>query len=127
MKKLSSLIACMTVIAVSPAAAAATIYNLDYTSGSLAVVGSITTDGNTGTLLSTDITGWNLTFTGDGAPIIVTTNPLGLIFAGTDLSATATALSFNFADSASGELEFTSPTCHPCASLTYGERWRPRV
>ena len=91
----------------------------DYTSGSLTVMGSITTDGHTGTLLSTNITGWSLTFTGDGALVTVTTNPLGLTFAGTDLSATATALSFNFADSESGLLEFTSATCYSCASLTY--------
>jgi hypothetical protein len=117
--KLLGFVACMILPAMSPAMAATTNYYLDYTAGSLTVMGSITTDGNTGPLLSTDITGWNLTFTGDGAPITVSTAPGGLLFLGNDLSATTTALLFNFGDSASGTVEFTTPSGLPQASLTY--------
>jgi hypothetical protein len=116
--KLLGFVACMTLPAMSPAMAATTNYYLDYTGGSLTVMGSITTDGTTGTLSSSNITGWSLTITGDGAPITLT-GPTALTLSGSDLTATATALSFNFADAAAGVFEMSSPTCSPCGNLEY--------
>ncbi len=97
--------------------AAATTYNISESAFSLSVLGTITTDGDTGVLSAADITSWSLTVSGDGTPITLNNADSTLTLVGNDLSATATTLSFNFAGL--GTLSFNSPTCYPCANVTY--------
>jgi hypothetical protein len=97
----------------TPAASRATTitYKVNITFGSDSVIGTITTDGNIGLLTQTDISSWNLTVSDGtnsfdltpGAPSTVQTN-------GSDLSATATQLSYNFGASDSGYLIFQNPS-----------------
>jgi hypothetical protein len=86
------------------AMAASIIYDVDETAQTLTVVGTITTDGITGVLSTSDILSYNLSITGFGSPfVLASTNPqVTEMVDGNDLTATATALSFNFADSALG-------------------------
>ena len=97
--------------------AAATTYNISESAFSLSVLGTITTDGDTGVLSAADITSWSLTVSGDGTPITLNNADFTLTLLGNDLSATATTLSFNFGGP--GTLSFYSPACYPCANVTY--------
>jgi hypothetical protein len=71
------------------------------------VVGSITTDGALGTLATSDIVAWNLTLNGYGAAYTISnTDPTAFIqVVGSDVTATATDLSFDFGGS-TGNLLF---------------------
>jgi hypothetical protein len=57
---LLGLTACMAMLGASQANASSITYNIDILSGSQSIVGTITTDGANGTLLLSDITGWDL-------------------------------------------------------------------
>ncbi len=61
-----------TLLGVGVCQAGSIKYNVDQTIGSGSVVGSITTDGNTGILQATDITSWNLQLNGVGASLDLT-------------------------------------------------------
>jgi hypothetical protein len=80
-------------------------YTLDQTVGSGSVTGTITTDGTLGTLAVSNITAWDLNLLGAGGVSLSLNNAnSSLEFARTDLSATATDLSFNFSATDNGYL-----------------------
>ena len=99
--------------------------------GAFAATGTITTDGATGTLVASDITGIDITVS-QGSNSDTLTSLSDLIFVGSELSATPTALSFNFAGSG-GEFGAETNTGFPysgvcfldgneyCAGQTIGE------
>lgn len=96
-------------------------YDVNLPFGVGGIVGTITTDGNTGVLGASDILGWNLIGTGNGASFNWLNTNSGVavgnntdVFnpnAGTpDLTATATDIFFNFSATDGGYLVFqTSP------------------
>jgi hypothetical protein len=99
-----------------PQAARATdiTYTVDFTSSNLTVMGTITTDGYIGDItssnLSTVIVGWDLTVAGDGYSIVLdnsNSNTADQLMgsSGTDLVASSTALTFNFAGSDGGSFQ----------------------
>jgi hypothetical protein len=84
-------------LSAAPLVAADITYNVDRTVGLGTVVGTITTDGNTGALGLGDFLAWNLTLNGVGATYTINNtdsviwgDPFG------DVTATATDLYFNF-------------------------------
>ena len=88
------------------AALANIVYNVDRTVGMGSVTGTITTDGNTGTLGLGDFLAWNLTLNGVDASYTINNtdsviwgDPFG------DVTATATDLYFNFSGS-TGDIIF---------------------
>ena len=91
------------------------MYTISRTVGTASINGFIETNGTTGTLASTDITDWNLVLT-NGATTLDLKGPLSgntsvdldSDLMG-DLTATATALSFNFGATNGGFLLFQSP------------------
>jgi hypothetical protein len=94
--------------------ASANIYDVNETFGVNSITGTITTNGATGAAFDTplDITAWSLTLQ-DGNPLDTFTlnqHNSTQYLVGTDLSATASQLSFNFSDSAAGYLFFQDPT-----------------
>ena len=103
------------VIATS-APASATTYNISDTTGAFTVVGSIVTDSATGVLSSGDILSWDLTLGPFGASL----NPANsaLLLVGNDLTATSTALKFNFSDNNWGELYFSAKNRRTLPSYT---------
>jgi hypothetical protein len=105
--KLLGLIAYMALLGVPQAGA--TTYNLTGTSG-IDVTGTITTDGNIGTLSAADITSWNINETFDTIHVPTNINPSNstVSLSGDALTATSTQLLFNFADTATSKLEFVS-------------------
>jgi hypothetical protein len=103
--KLLGLIVCVALFGVSPVGATTYYtYGISDTldvAGSLTLSGSITTDSNSGVLTQGDITAWNLTISGFGAPLQIDStspNSFDQLF-GSALSATATSLLFNFSTS----------------------------
>jgi hypothetical protein len=82
-------------------ASANTIYAFSDTAGSLSVSGTITTDGDTGTLSLSDIVSWQFTITGAGCPCSASGTNVALT--GSDLTASGTNLLFNFSDSAANQ------------------------
>jgi hypothetical protein len=72
------------------------------------VTGTVTTDGNTGTLASADILNWNLVFNDGSAVGPFNSGNSGVSVSGTALSATATQLLFNYTGSL-GYLLFQAP------------------
>jgi PEP-CTERM motif len=89
-------------LALSDAAGAApTTYQVDRTIGSGSVVGSITTDGQIGTLAHNDVLSWTFTLTdpnlaGGSPDTISSTNALQSVVGGADLLASGTQITFNF-------------------------------
>jgi hypothetical protein len=95
-------------------------YGVNLGIGAGGVTGSITTDGNTGVLVASDILSWNLNITGNGgATYNLVSGPSGVEVgnitqpfnpsAGTpDLTATATDIYFNFSATDGGYLGFQS-------------------
>ena len=95
-----------TMLLGAEAASANIVYNVDRTVGMGSVTGTITTDGNTGTLGLGDFLAWNLTLKGVGASYAINNtdsviwgDPFG------DVTATATDLYFNFSGS-TGDMIF---------------------
>ena len=81
------------------ASSAATItYNVDQTIGLGSVVGAVTTDGATGVLSPSDFTAWSLELNGNGASYHIASSDVGAVVwgSGTDVTASATRLYFNF-------------------------------
>lgn len=108
LRQLLGLVACM--LSLGALQANATTYSLDFPG--LAVSGSITTDGDTGPLSAADITAWHFNQTLDTGhfPSAMDSTAAGasLTLTGTALTATATGLFFNFADTNPAFLNFTS-------------------
>jgi len=92
--------------AVSPANA--TIYEVNQTIGLGSVVGTITTDGATGTINPSNFVAWDLVLTGVGATTTITNNDPGAVAwgQGVDITADATNVSFNFSGDDGGFLVF---------------------
>jgi PEP-CTERM motif len=81
-------------------------YNINQTIGAGSVTGTIQTDGATGVLVATDITAWNLELNGVGASFNLTNLNSGVFLTGSDVTATATNLFFNYSGTDSGHLLF---------------------
>ena len=85
-------------------------YQVNQTIGTGGVVGTITTDGALGVLVSANITDWDLMLTGLNASTLnlKTSNSQVVVF-GTDLTATATNLFFDFGAASTGYLLIQKP------------------
>jgi len=92
---------------------AGTVYNVNLTVGTGSVTGTIVTDGTIGALAQADIIGYNLLLS-DPAVSAPSTFNLSCCsffpFSGSDLSATATQLLFNFSGTDSGQVAFADPS-----------------
>jgi hypothetical protein len=99
--KLAGLLACTALLGVSPAWATSYTYSLADDAGSLSVTGTITTDKDSGVLALSDILSWDLTISGPAGPSFTLTpsNSVTPILTGQDLTASATALNYDFSDS----------------------------
>jgi len=88
----------LTLISVPQASAATIAYSVNITEGPNDLDGTITTDGTIGLLASSNITAWSLTISSSGAPVTLTGTPGNSVLSLTsmNLSATSTALSWNF-------------------------------
>jgi len=84
-------------------AAADTTYTISQLFGGASIGGTITTDGNSGTLSKSDIVSWDLIVTGQtGKTITLDSANSGLGITGNDLSASGTNLLFNFSGNDGG-------------------------
>jgi hypothetical protein len=103
----ASILACSVLLATQ---ARATVYDIIAPSG-VPISGTITTDGNTSTLSASDITSWQINQTLDTVHFLSFLNPTNsaVSLTGGALSATATALDFNFGDAPASLLKFESP------------------
>ena len=81
-------------------------YNVNQTIGLGSVTGTIQTDGTTGVLGAPNIIGWNLALNGVGASLNLTNFNSSVFVNGTDVTATATNLFFNFGAANDGYLLF---------------------
>src|SRR5436309_15106863 len=91
MKSLLCVLACVSVCSAGPI-----VYTVNQTVGLGSVTGTITTDGNLGTLGGVDISAFNLNIS-DGNGTIQLVNPQsGATTFGSGLSATLTGLFFNY-------------------------------
>ena len=92
------------------AEAAPITYQVDRTIGFGSVIGTIETDGATGVLSQSDILGWDLELNGaGGASFHLTSGLLGnsaVVVTGSDLTATAMSLLFDFSGTDGGYLLF---------------------
>ena len=93
--------ACLLILLTSTAANAAIVYNVNRIIGDGTVTGFIETDGTTGVLASVNITDWVLTLTapnlkGGSPDIIDFANNISSFVVGSALSASSTALTFDF-------------------------------
>jgi hypothetical protein len=95
-----------TLLGVGVCQAAPITYNVDQTIGGGSVVGTITTDGNTGLLATGDFIAWNLELNGVGASYNLTNSTSVVYDASTDVTATPTDLYFNFSGGDNGFLVF---------------------
>jgi len=85
----------------------ATVYDVNRTIGLGGVVGTITTDGATGQIGPSDITGWDLWLNGDGASFHITNLDSGaVVWGGGDLSADAAHVYFDFGGGDGGFVVF---------------------
>jgi hypothetical protein len=104
--------------------AGATIYDINRTILGGSVTGTIQTDGATGVLSASDITGWNLTLNGVGASYNITNSNSSNRIVGSDVTATSTDLFFNFSGTDGGYLLFQqgvfSGNHYYCASTALG-------
>jgi hypothetical protein len=115
----------VTVIAVGllgvPLSATATIYSFSDVAGAFTVAGTITTDGNTGPLTAADITAFQYKITN---PILTTVNGSGgtadVYMVGSDLTATASALRFNYGDYLTGGVFGFVPSMSEVLFYSYG-------
>ncbi len=98
--------------AASSAAYAAPItYTFSETAGSQTAKGSVTTDGVIGTLGQSDITAFTLMVSnGTLSNLVNSSNGGSIVVAGSDLTASASALSFNFGATDGGGLAFFDQT-----------------
>jgi hypothetical protein len=95
---LGALCAVAALATATASSAAAVVYKVDLQIGSGTVTGDITTDGATGVLSQSDITGWNLTLNGPGASYQIASGlgAYAVELVGSDLTATAKNILFNF-------------------------------
>jgi hypothetical protein len=113
--------ACALALSVG-AAKASVVYDVDLSAGIRgSVTGTITTDGTIGTLNSGNITGWDLTLN-EGSDTFVLQPGVGndVTILGTQTSATATGLFFNFSGTGIVGLTFTSAASPSNVFLCFG-------
>ena len=89
-----------SVMAGSATSAATIVYNVDQTIGLGTVTGTISTNGDLGVLDLSDITAFSLTVSGPGASVLLDQGNSIIAGSGTNFSATATSLSFNYGGAA---------------------------
>ena len=105
--KIFALVVCIALLNVAPTWAAT--YSVNNTPGNtLGVTGFITTDGHIGFLSSGDVLDWSLTIpaTNGGVSFTLNSSNSSVTLGSNLLSATATALSFNFSNSSAASLAF---------------------
>src|SRR6476620_479133 len=109
-------------LAAAASPADATVYNVNRTIGLGAVVGTITTDGATGTISPSDFIAWDLQLVGLNVTTIITNADSGaaLWCSGVDITADATHVSFNFSGSDNGFLVFQDGNTYWCVNSTNG-------
>jgi hypothetical protein len=88
---------------------------------SLSVQGTLTTDGNLGSLILTDFMSWNLTLTGTvgSTPFSFSMTTANSFVSGTGVMATAAVLSFDFDSQTSNAFGFIIPSCYPCGRVVF--------
>jgi hypothetical protein len=93
---------------VDESSASVITYNVNQFFGGGSVIGTLTTDGNLGTINYYDITSFSLELNGNGASFhIASTDPTGVIWGnGADITASAQNLKFNFSATDNGFLVF---------------------
>jgi hypothetical protein len=96
--------------AVAPANA--TVYNVNETIDGGSVIGTITTDGATGTIDPSDFVAWDLVSSGPGSTVTIANTDSGAVVfgQGTDITADAMHVSFDFSASDNGFLVFQDGT-----------------
>jgi small ligand-binding sensory domain FIST len=107
MKKLACLIL-LTAMSCASQASASIVYTVNDTVGAYTVIGTITTDGVIGTVHPTDVTSYNLTFTGMAVADTPSNSTVNLV--GNALTANATQLLFNFSDSSGVDFFIAGPS-----------------
>ena len=93
-------------MAVAPSAAANVTYAISQTVGAGSVSGTITTDGDLGTLDASDIVSFNLVLQGLGAASTLNSSSSKFLLTGGDLVASGNQLNFNFSGNDNGYLLF---------------------
>lgn len=97
--KLLRLIVCITLFGVPPAAATTFSVSSAYAPD---LTGTITTNGHTGALSTSDILSFDLTINAFGTVATLTPSNSQVLVQGVDLFATTTTLSFNYGDTSPG-------------------------
>ena len=105
-----SIIAGAALVAVAVSAASATTYVKNSTIGSATINFSVTTNGAIGVLRQSDITSWNIAIADGAGAVDINPGNSQMRDFGAALSATATALSFNFSASFGSLLLFEQAT-----------------
>jgi hypothetical protein len=100
------LVAAMGMMGAGIAEAAPITYHIDQAIGGGNVMGTIETDGTTGVLATGNFVAWSLTLNGIGASYTITNADSVVLVTGSDVTATATQLLFNFSGGDSGYLLF---------------------
>lgn len=94
-----SILAGAAMAALAAGGASATTYVSNSTIGSASINFSVTTDGVTGALSASDITSWNIAITDGAGSVDMTPGNSQVLVVGSALTATPTALLFNFSGS----------------------------
>jgi len=95
-------------------------YTVNQAVGAGSVTGFITTDGTIGTLSAANIVGWDLTMNdGHGDISDLTQSNSGVADVGTALTASSSALMFNFSGSPEGTFSFSSTSTPFTGALCY--------
>jgi hypothetical protein len=105
-KSTAAACAALTALFCTGASASTIDYSVDLVSGTTSVVGDITTDGHTGTLGQVDITGYDIVISNSAGSQTLTAASNGLNVTGSDLTATASGLFYNFSSSNNGSFFF---------------------
>jgi hypothetical protein len=122
----SMLVAMLLLVGVSNASPIT--YTVNRTIGAGSVAGTIKTDGTVGVLTAANVTDWNLTLN-DGSSTFILTGPASgnnshVFITGSDVTATAGALSFNFSGGDSGyflfQVSFGSGQHYYCDATSAG-------
>jgi hypothetical protein len=98
-------------------------YNMNLTVGTGFATGTITTDGTIGTLAARDILGWNLLVNDGTSTVNISSTgitPVTNLF-GVDLTATPTAILFDFEGADGGQFTLSDATCSltTCAVVAF--------
>lgn len=113
-----------TLVGAGVSRASTITYDIDQTIGHGSVVGTIETDGATGVLGTSDFVGWNLELNGVGATFHITQANSVVLVVGSDVTASAGDLFFNYSGGDNGYLLFQdglfSGTRYYCDATSVG-------